>query len=157
MHTGFVRAAISLCEIVLLSCLNATRQSVPQRQLQSVQPFMLRDPGALKHPELLSVCLSCSPSASTGFLHMLTVCLRYLRCSQLKHINHSQWHQLDCKHVCNLHLVTCTLSSRVYRRCRSLPSFVRKSRRPCRCCLHFLFVTRRRRSGCILHFQLRRR
>lgn len=57
MHTGFVRAAISLCEIVLLSCLNATRQSVPRRQLQSVQPFMLRDPGALKHPELLSVCL----------------------------------------------------------------------------------------------------
>lgn len=40
-----------------------------------------------------------------GFLHMLTVCLRYLRCSQLKHINHSHCLQLDYTHTCTI----CTL------------------------------------------------
>lgn len=76
MHTGFVRAAISLCEIVLLSCLNATQQSVLRRQLQPVQPFMLRDPRASWVIECVSEVSAAPPLLLQAFcICWLCVCV----------------------------------------------------------------------------------
>lgn len=164
---------------VVRSCI--APQYVTPCQLQSARCYALWSRGlkaswVIECLSEISACPSPTISYAAGLLlgpdtfircehlHMLTPCLCYLQCcctqtarAELKHINRSQWLQLDYKDTQFLFcLIMRGLLWHAHRRCcgsTEPPLICSTTWRPCTCWVLSL-LQRKWRNYCIIHFQL---